>query len=353
MRAMDEEKLASKPVTWGVLGASHFALMATIPAMQKAPLARVRALASRSLDKAEQAARSAGVPYAYGSYEELIADPEIEAVYIPLANHLHVAWSIKAAQAGKHVLCEKPIALNAAEAMELARVQEQTGTLVAEAFMVRYHPQWQQVVNWVQGGRIGTLRAVQTTFSYDNRDPGNIRNQKDLGGGALYDIGGYAVNTARLVFGREPLRAVAVWELDPSNGWDRLSSGILDFGVGQASFVVGTQHVPYQRVHLFGTKGHVELEIPFNAPSERPCPVRFDEGFVGAPDFSVRQSSDQRAEPLAIPAASQYTLQCQAFSEAVRHGRPLLNDMKSAIANMRVIDALFRSSKSGRWEDVG
>jgi predicted dehydrogenase len=352
MRRMAFEKSGGKPVTWGVLGASHFALMAAIPAMQRAPLVSVRALASRSLDKAKQAAASANVPHAYGSYEELIADPEIEAIYNPLPNNLHVPWSIKAARAGKHVLCEKPIALNAGEAEELLAVQRETGMLIAEAFMVRFHPQWQLVRELIQSGRIGKVRAVQTAFSYTNTDLDNIRNQKDVGGGALYDIGGYAINTARLVFGTEPVRAIGVCERDPQSGCDALTSAILDFGSGQASFVVGTQHVPYQRVHVFGTKGHIEVEVPFNAPHDRGCKIYVDDGFVGAPDFTVAQTSDDRAELLTTPAANHYTEQWQAFSEAIRGGTPVQNDMQSAVANMRVIDAIFRSVESQAWARV-
>ena len=352
MRRMGFEKSSGKPVTWGVLGASHFALMAAIPAMQRAPLVSVRALASRSLDKAKQAAASANVPHAYGSYEELLADPEIEAIYNPLPNNLHVAWSIKAARAGKHVLCEKPIAMNAGEAEELAKAQRETGKLIAEAFMVRYHPQWQLVTELVQSGRIGKVRAVQTAFSYSNTDLDNIRNQTDAGGGALYDIGGYAINIARLVFAAEPVRAIGVCERDPQSGCDTLTSAILDFGSGQATFVVGTQHVPYQRVHIFGTKGHIEVEIPFNAPHDRGCKIYVDAGSVGAPDFTVAQTSDDRAELLTTPAANQYTLQWQSFSEAIRQGKSVRNDMQSAVANMQVIDAIFRSLQSQAWERV-
>lgn len=352
MRAMTEEKSSNRPVVWGVLGASHFALSATIPAMQKAPGVRVKALASRSLDKAKQAAAQVSVPHAYGSYEELIADPEIEAIYNPLPNNLHVPWSIKAARAGKHVLCEKPIAMTAAEAHDLAQVQRETGKLVAEAFMVKYHPQWEAVEAVIKSGRIGQVRAVQTAFSYTNTDLGNIRNQKEVGGGALYDIGGYAISTARLAFGAEPSRVAAVCVRDAQSGCDALTSAILDFGVGQCTFVVGTQHVPYQRVHVFGTLGHIEVEIPFNAPHNRPCKVLVDDGFVGAPDFTVAESSDDRAETLPLPAANHYTVQAQAFSEAVRGGKPIKNDMQSAIANMKVIDAIFRSADSGRFEAV-
>jgi predicted dehydrogenase len=352
MRAMAEEKSDLVPVRWGVLGASHFAMMAAIPAMQQAPLVKVAAIASRSLDKAKQTARAVGADIAYGSYEELLADPSIEAIYNPLPNNLHVPWSIKAARAGKHVLCEKPIALTVAEAEELAAVAIETGKLVVEAFMVRHHPQWHEVRRLIDSGRIGAVRAVQTAFSYSNTDVDNIRNQREAGGGALYDIGCYAINTARLVFGKEPLRAVGVCERDPDSGCDRLASAILDFGTGQASFVVGTQHVAYQRVHVFGTKAHLELEIPFNAPHDRPCKVRIDEGFVGAADFTVARDSSAQAETLDIPAANHYVRQWQAFSEAVRQGGTVPNDMPSALANTRALEAVLRSCESHRWESI-
>jgi predicted dehydrogenase len=350
MRAMTEAESRAKPVVWGVLGSSHFASMAAIPAMRGAALAEPRAIASRSLDKAKAAAQAASLPVAYGSYEELLADPEIEAVYNPLPGNLHVPWSIRAARAGKHVLCEKPVALNAAEAEELAAVQRETGKLIAEAFMVRYHPQWLEVVELVRAGRIGQVRAVQSAFSYTNTDASNIRNQKEVGGGALYDIGSYCINTARLVFGSEPKRVAGVCDWDPESKCDRLTSGILDFGTGQATFVVGTQHVPYQRVHIFGTKGHLEVDIPFNAPHDRPCKLYVDDGFVGGPDFTVAQNSDERRETISLPRANHYTEQWQAFSLAIRTGSPIRNDLSSAVANMRVIDAIFRSSESERWE---
>ncbi|HYP91531.1 MAG TPA: Gfo/Idh/MocA family oxidoreductase [Polyangiaceae bacterium] len=333
-----------------MLGLNNFAQVAAVPAMRRAPLAKLHALGSRSLAKAERAAAALNGVRAYGSYEQLLADPELEAVFISLPNSLHVPWSIAAARAGKHVLCEKPLALSRAEAESLADVARETGKLVAEGFMLRYHPQWLAVVDLIRSGRIGEVRAVQTAFSYCNTDLEDIRNRPDSGGGALFDIGCYAVNTARLIFGREPERVIGVAERDPRTTCDRLTSAILDFGVGQASFVVGTQHVPYQRVHVFGTRGHLELEIPFNAPHDRPCPVYVDEGFVGAPDFTVRQSSDERAELITTPAANQFTQQWQAMSAAIRSGGTLPNDMQSAIANARIIDAIVRSTNSDRWE---
>lgn len=343
---------SSKPVVWGVLGASHFARMAAIPGMQRAPLVSVRAVASRSLDKAKEFADSCGVPIAYGSYEQLLADPEIEAVYNPLPNHLHVDWSIAALRAGKHVLCEKPIALDGQQAQRLAAVSSETNKLVVEGFMVHYHPQWELVKSLVEGGRIGQPRAVQAAFSYSNHDPTNIRNLKDAGGGALYDIGVYAITTARLVFGNEPRRVAAVFALDPVTGCDRLTSALMDFGVGQASFVVGTQHVPYQRVHVFGDRGHIEVPIPFNAPYDRPCKVYVDDGFAGAPNFTVAQDSDDRREVHTVPATNHYTRQWQVVSEAIRGLGRVRYDIESSTKNMRVVDAMLRAAQSNRWEDV-
>jgi len=337
----DAGKLA--PVRWGILGASNFALKVSLPGMKTGPLTQLSALASRDLGKAKQAAASLGIPKAYGSYEELLADPEIEAIYNPLPNHMHVTWTAQAARAGKHVLCEKPIALTAAEAETLVAVQRETGKLIAEAFMVRSHPQWQQAKTWIDGGRIGDLISVQTAFSYFNRDATNIRNKKDVGGGALYDIGCYAVNTSRYLYGREPQRAIALVERDPEFGTDRLTSGMLDFGGAHLVFTCSTQGVAYQRVNAFGTKGRLEIEIPFNAPADRPCKIFLDDG-------STLDCSS--AKTTTFPTVNQYGLQSEAFSRAIRTGGAVENGIETAVANMRVIDALFRSAESKRWETV-
>jgi predicted dehydrogenase len=331
------------PVRWGVLGASRFALNVSLPGMKRGPLTQIAALASRDVDKARAAAKSLGIPTAYGSYEELLADPNIDAIYNPLPNHMHVEWTARAARAGKHVLCEKPIALGAAEAETLVAVQRETGKLIAEAFMIRNHPQWQQAKAWLQAGRIGDLVSVQTAFSYFNRDAKNIRNKKDVGGGALYDIGCYAVNTSRYLFGREPVRAIAVIERDPDFGTDRLTSGVLDFGGAHLTFTVSTQAVPYQRVNAFGTKGRIEIEIPFNAPADRPCRIFLDDG---------SKLGGASAEMTSLPVADQYHLQSEAFSRAIRAGGPVENSIEVAIGNTRAIDALFRSADSGRWEPI-
>jgi predicted dehydrogenase len=331
------------PVRWGVLGTSRFALNVSLPGMKKGALTALHAIASRDLAKATAGAEALGIPKAYGSYEELLGDQEIEAVYNPLPNHMHVEWTARAARAGKHVLCEKPIALGADEAETLVAVQKETGKIISEAFMVRSHPQWHQAKAWVQSGRIGDLVSVQTAFSYFNRDATNIRNRKEVGGGALYDIGCYAVNTSRYLFGREPKRAIALIERDPEFGTDRLSSGLLDFGGAHLTFSCSTQAVPYQRVNAFGTKGRIEIEIPFNAPANQPCKIFLDDG------STLNCSS---AQITVFPIVDQYTLQGEAFSRAIRTGGPVDNSIEIAIGNMRVIDALFRSAQSGRWETV-
>ena len=343
-RAPNESAAAPlAPVRWGVLGASNFARKVSLPGMARGPLTQLAALASRDLNKATAAARALGIPTAYGSYDELLADATIDAIYNPLPNHMHVEWTARAARAGKHVLCEKPIALTARDAQTLVAAARESGKLISEAFMVRTHPQWQQARAWVQDGRIGDLVSVQTAFSYFNRDAANIRNRKDAGGGALYDIGGYAVNTSRFMFGREPLRAVALVERDPDFGTDRLTSGMLDYGGAHLTFTVSTQAVPYQRVNVFGTKGRIEIEIPFNAPADRPCRIFLDDG---------SKLAGASAEATTFPVVDQYHLQSEAFSRAIRTGGAVENAIDVAVGNMRVIDALFRSAESGGWEKV-
>lgn len=325
------------PVRWGVLGASRFALRLSLPGMKKGPLTELAALASRDLAKARAAADSLGIAKAYGSYEQLLADPEIEAIYNPLPNHLHVPLTAAAARAGKHVLCEKPIALSAKEAETLLLVQQQTGKLISEAFMVRSHPQWHQAKAWVESGRLGRVVSIQCAFCYFNRDASNIRNNKDFGGGALYDIGCYAVNTARYLLGKEPKRAFALCEHDPDFAVDRSTSGILDFDGVHLSFTCSTQAASYQRLQVFGSRGRLEFEIPFNPPPDRACRVLLDDG-----DTSPRWHS--------FPATDQYHLQSEDFSRAIRTGGSVENSIELAVGNMRVLDALFRSAKSGQWE---
>jgi predicted dehydrogenase len=330
-----------KKVVWGILSTAKIGRVKVVPAMQKSAWIDVRAIASRSEAAARQAAGELRIPRAYGSYEALLADPEIEAVYNPLPNHLHVPLTLKAAAAGKHVLCEKPIALTAEEAGQLRCAA--ANVHIMEAFMVRFHPQWLRARELIRNGKIGELRAVQVFYSYYNDDPTNIRNQPDIGGGALYDIGCYAVNTSRYLFGREPKRAIALVERDPEFGTDRLTSGLLDYGGAHLTFTVGTQQVAYQRVNAFGTKGRIEIEIPFNAPADKPCRIFLDDGSI---------LGGHSAETTVFPVLDHYREQSEAFSRAVRTGGAVENAIDVAVGNMRAIDALFRSAESGRWENV-
>jgi len=330
-----------EPVRWGVLGAANIATDKVIPAMQRGAHSRVVAIASRDPERAQATASALGIPHAHGSYEALLADADVEAVYNPLPNDLHVPWTLRALEAGKHVLCEKPIALSAAEARTLLAARERTGLLVAEAFMVRTHPQWQRVRELIAAGRIGELRLVSAHFSYFRDDPTDIRNQPAAGGGGLMDIGCYPVTLARWLFGAEPLEVFALIERDPRLGIDRLTSGLLRFATGRASFNVGTQLVPYQRLEAFGTRGRIELQIPYNAPPDRAVRVLVDDGseFAGA-----------AAEALEFSPLDQYPPQGDVFSLAVRGQGSVPVPLEDAIANMAVIDALFRSAETGRWE---
>ncbi|MBS1877156.1 MAG: Gfo/Idh/MocA family oxidoreductase [Acidobacteria bacterium] len=322
-------------VRWGVLGVAKIATVKVIPAMQRGALCEIAGIASRDLAKAQAAADKLGIPRAYGSYEEMLADPAIEAVYNPLPNHLHVPWSIRAAQAGKHVLCEKPIGLNADEARALIAARDRTGVKIGEAFMVRTHPQWLRVRELVRSKAIGDLRAIVGAFSYTNQDPNNIRNQADIGGGGLMDIGCYPIQISRFLFEREPLHVAGAVERDPVMGVDRLTSALLDFGVGHSVFTCGTQMTPYQRVQVIGTQRRIDVEIPFNAPPDKPARIFIDDGKELAGAGAV-------AETFAV--CDQYTLQGDAFSKAIREGGEVPTPLEDSVANMQVIDAIFASA---------
>jgi predicted dehydrogenase len=328
---------------WGVLGAARIATNKVIPAMQRGSLTEVVAIASRDRRKADVAAETLGIQRAFGSYDALIADDDVEAVYIPLPNHLHVAWTTRAAEAGKHVLCEKPIALNASEARTLLAVRDRTGRTIQEAFMVRTHPQWLKAQEIVRSGRIGDLRAMTGFFSYYNADPANIRNIVGYGGGALMDIGCYFVATARMMFGREPERVIAAVERDPALQTDRLTSVILDFGTGHAIGTCSTQLVPYQRMNIVGTRGRIELEIPFNAPPDRPSVMLVDDG---------SDLSGAGIERITFAAIDQYTVQGDRFARTVREGIAPSAPLEDAVSNMAAIDALFRSVETRCWESL-
>lgn len=323
-----------KKVKWGVLGVAKIATVKVIPAMQRGASSEVAAIASRDAEKARRTAADLGIPKAYSSYEELLADPEIEAVYIPLPNHLHVPWSIRAAEAGKHVLCEKPVALSVAECRMLMEARDRTGVKIGEAFMVRTHPQWLRARDLVRGGEIGSLRAVMTAFSYYNDDPANIRNVPEWGGGGLMDIGCYPIQISRFLFGEEPVRVMGLMEHDPQMHVDRLTSALLDFASGQGLFTCGTQMVPYQHVEIIGTRGRIEIEIPFNAPPDRPCRIFVDNGTIKTEEF---------------PVCDQYTIQGDAFSLAVRGEGEVPTPLEDSLRNMAVIEAVSRSAEQSKW----
>jgi predicted dehydrogenase len=322
---------------WGVLGVAKIAVDKVVPAMQRGAWCPVKAIASRDRAKADAAAAKLGIATAYGSYEALLADPNIDAVYIPLPNHLHAPWATRAAEAGKHVLCEKPIALNAAEARLLVEVRDRTGVQIQEAFMVRSHPQWLKALELVSDGQIGDLRSMLWHFSYFNAAPSNIRNILEFGGGGLMDIGCYLINTGRFIFGREPDRVMGVFDRDPVLRTDRMTSLLLDFGAGHLAGTCSTQTVPYQRAHIFGTRGRIEIEIPVNAPPDRSSRLFVDRG--------------TGVDTIELQICDQYTIQGDLFSRAILDGRPAPVPLEDAVANMACIDAAFRSAESGRWEE--
>jgi predicted dehydrogenase len=341
MAGPGREAVGNKKVKWGVLSTAAIGVQKVLPAMQLGEWSEIVAIASRDGKKAESVARKLRIPKVYWSYEELLADPEIEAVYNPLPNHLHVPWSMKAAEAGKHVLCEKPIGLNIAEAKALLNARDRTGVKIGEAFMVRTHPQWLRTRELIRSGRIGDLRSIVGVFSYFNRDAGNIRNVLDWGGGGMYDIGCYPITTSRFVFGEEPSRVIGLVERDPEFQTDRLASVILDFPAGQSIFTCSTQLVPYQRMQFLGTKGRIEIEIPFNAPNDRPCRVFVDDG---------RDIFGGGVSTETFPTCDQYTIQGDVFSRAVRGDGDVPVSIEDAIRNTAVIEAVFRSAETGRWE---
>lgn len=329
------------PVRWGVVGNAAIARKKVIPAMQRAANCEVLAIASREPERAADAAGSLGIARSYGSYEALLGDEDIDAVYIPLPNSMHAEWTLKAAAAGKHVLCEKPLGMNEAEATTMVEGCRDAGVLLMEAFMYRLHPMWARVRELVTAGRIGELLAIQSFFSYTNTDPANIRNIAELGGGALMDIGCYPVNVARMMFGAEPTDVQSVLRRDPRFGTDVLTSAVLDFDGRHATFTCSTQLQDDQRVHLIGTEGRLLVEIPFNIPPDRPTRVFFSTGGNAGAVPPVPPSS----EVIEIPAADQYQVQVEQFASAVRDGTQPPIPAEDAIANMAVIDKVFAAAR--------
>ncbi|EGF91516.1 oxidoreductase family, NAD-binding Rossmann fold family protein [Asticcacaulis biprosthecium C19] len=330
-----------KRIVWGVLSTAKIGMNKVIPALLKSDQIRVKGIGSRNLVNAQQAVAALGLEQAYGAYEELLADPEIEVIYNPLPNHLHVPMTLAAARAGKHVLCEKPMALNAAEIDALCDVKD---VYIQEAFMVRHSLQWIEARRLIRDGAIGRPQMIQSYFSYDNLDPGNIRNKVEWGGGGLLDIGCYPVVAGRFFFDAEPVRVMALIKRHETFGTDVIASALLDFGHGrQLSFTVSTQAGRSQSINVFGTKARLSLPIPFNQPPDRAQHIVIDNGATLDGGTAVTHT---------LPPADQYQLMGEAFCRAVRGEAPLPYGLDDARANMRILDALFRSETSGQWEEV-
>ena len=325
-----------KKLRWGILSTAKIGTEKVIPGMQQSGSCEVVAICSRDAVRAQQAADQLGISRAYGSYEELLADPDVDAIYNPLPNHMHVEWSIKSLEAGKHVLCEKPIGLSASEGQTLVdHAAKYPHLKVMEAFMYRHHPQWQRAKQIVTSGGVGELRTIQSFFSYFNNDASNIRNQADMGGGGLMDIGCYNISLSRFLFDAEPQRVMGIVEFDPKFGTDRLASAVLDFGDRTSTFTCSMQLVPYQRMNAFGTTGRVEIEIPFNAPPDKPCKMWHESG--------------NELEEIVFEVCDQYGIQGELFAAAVMEDKPIPTPLTDAVANMKVIEAIFESAKTDKW----
>ncbi|MDZ7660282.1 Gfo/Idh/MocA family oxidoreductase [Fodinibius sp.] len=320
-------------VNWGILSTAKIGVEKVIPAIQQAENSTVKGIASRSKEKANTAAKKLEISNAYGSYGELLADQSIDAIYNPLPNHLHVPKTVEALEAGKHVLCEKPIALNRQEAQELIqKVNTYPNLKVMEAFMYRFHPQWKKTKSLVSDGEIGALKTVDSFFSYYNDDPDNIRNKPDMGGGGLMDIGCYCISLSRFLFDEEPNDISGYWKIDPKFKTDYLASGVIEFNSGTATFTCATQTVPHQQVTVIGTEGRIIIEIPFNAP----------------PDQTTRiwLFKDNEKKEITFSVVNQYTQQAKAFSDAVIKDNPVPTPLTDAVNNMTAIDAFRESAKS-------
>ncbi len=323
-------------IKWGVISTAKIGRKNVIPATKNSDFALIHAIASRDKVTADRVCRELDIPISYASYNELLADPQIDAVYIPLPNHLHVEWIHKCLDAGKHVLCEKPLALNSDDILPIQQKAEKLKLKVGEAFMVRTSNQWLRVKELIQQGDLGDLKTIHGFFSYFNNDPANIRNINEFGGGALWDIGCYPVTQSRYIFNEKPLKVFAISEKDPDFNTDRLFTAVLSFPTGTATFTVSTQLVPYQRMQFFGTKGMAELLIPFNAPTEESCKILIHKGAKNGPSSEIE-----------IPPSNQFTDQINAFSKAILNDTDPPVSLEDTYQNTRVIQALFKSAKTG------
>ena len=332
--------MTERKLRWGVLSTANIGREKWIPGVRRAPRQRgeVVAIASRDGEAAQRVAADLEIPRAHDSYEALLADPDVDAVYIPLPNHLHLEWTLAAVKAGKHVLCEKPLALTSADAAQMVVAAREAGVLLMEAFMYRLHPSWVAVRELVDAGRIGRLQTIQSWFSYYNDDPRNIRNIRDAGGGALMDIGCYSINLSRMLFKAEPERVQASLVRDPDMEIDVLTSGLLTFpGGATATFTCSIRSEPDQRVHAYGTEGHISIGIPFNIPPDRPTHVFVTHGGDApvAPDV----------ERLTFETADPYGVEADAFAAAVLDGDPLPIPVDDAVNNLRVIERVVEAAE--------
>jgi predicted dehydrogenase len=331
-----------RKIQWGILSTANIGIKRVMPAILSGERGTIAAIASRDTSRAAEVAARFAIPRSYGSYEALLNDSAIDAIYNPLPNHLHVEWTVKALNAGKHVLCEKPLGINATETQAIVDARDRSQKRVIEAFMVRHHPQWHRVRALVRSGRIGTVRSIQSAFLFTVLDPRNVRNQAQLGGGALYDVGCYPLVTARYIFGAEPTRAIALINRDANLGIDTLTSGLLEFpGGGQLVFSSAFRAATYQRVTILGTDGRIDMPVPFTPPKDLACRITIDSG---------KSLDGASAEFEDFPAVDQYALQCDAAAAVFLGETQQEFPIEDGMATMRIIDALYRSAASGRWE---
>jgi predicted dehydrogenase len=328
---------ASGSERWGILSTADIARRKVVPGMRKAARCEIVAIASRDGEQARRVADELGIPTAHASYDALLSDPEVDAVYLPLPNHLHAEWTIAAARAGKHILCEKPLAMTAADAQRMVDAAREAGVRLMEAFMYRLHPSWIAVRELVAAGRIGRLAAVQSWFSYYNDDPTNIRNIAEVGGGAIFDIGCYGVSLSRFLFDAEPTHVQAAMIRDPSSGVDILTSAILEFEGGVSAFTCSTRTETDQRVHVYGTDGRISIGIPFNIPPDRPTQVFVTAG--GEPPVNPK------TEVLTFPTADPYAVEAERFAAAILDGQPTPVPPEDAVANLQVIERIFAAAE--------
>ena len=326
-------------IKWGILSTAYIGTEHVIPAMMKSEYSEVNAIASRNYDKAKTVANKLNIPKYYGTYEELLKDNEIEAVYIPLPNHLHVPWAIKCLEAGKHVLVEKPIGLSSEEAQKLLEESKKYPNLkIMEAFMYKFHPQWIKVKQLVDEGEIGTLRNIQSSFSFYDDNPESITNKSEMGGGSLMDIGCYPISLSRLLFNSEPKKISGMVEIHHEFKVDVLASAILEFENGYSSFFSSTLLEENQKVEIFGTKGKIEILVPFNPEENIPAKILL--------------TKDSKETEIQFERCNQYTIQADLFSKAILENGKVPTSLYDSIHNMKVIEKIIESSNLGKSVDM-